>query len=253
MFSLQHIIWLVICLIIIVISVAYCRKNNVSLNTVLSIACGICIYSELTKVLSTIQMIPSSDGSLIRPYIPLNHLPLHLCSLQIVLIFYVRFTENKKMRERFLSFMYPSCIIGAIAALAMPSIFSTSISINQAFTHPVSYQFFIFHTMLIVLGINIGFSNEIKWEVKHIYSAILITLLLGFISIYINSIFASPTYINGQLVSVDFWPNFMFTYDDPIGLNITTINQWYLYLVVLILLVCALVSLFFLPVIKKNK
>ena len=163
------------------------------------------------------------------------------------------FVENKKMRERILAFMYPSCIIGAIAALLMPSIFTTSISVNEAFTHPISYQFFIFHTMLIVLGINIGFSKEIKWEVKHIYSAILIAVLLGFISIYINSMLASPTYLNGELLYVDFWPNFMFTFDDPIGLNITTIEQWYLYLVVLILVVCVLVTLFFLPVIKRSK
>lgn len=253
MFSWQHILWLIICLVSIIISVLYCKKNNVSLTKVLNVACAICIYSETSKVFSTIQMVSSQDGSIIRPYIPLNHLPLHLCSLQILLIFYVRFTENKKMRERLLAFMYPSCIIGALSALLMPSIFTTSISVDQAFTHPISYQFFIFHTMLIVLGICIGLSNEIKWERKHIYSAILITLLLGFISIYINSIFASPTYLNGKLLYVDFWPNFMFTYDDPIGLNITTLNQWFIYLAVLVLLVIVLVTLFFLPVIKKNK
>lgn len=253
MFSVQHIIWLIISIALIAVSVIYCRKKNVSLKQVLNVACAVCIFSELTKVFSTIRMVSSHDGSIIRPYIPMNHLPLHLCSLQIILIFYVRFAENKKMRERILAFMYPSCIIGAIAALLMPSIFTTSISVNEAFTHPISYQFFIFHTMLIVLGINIGFSKEIKWEVKHIYSAILIAVLLGFISIYINSMLASPTYLNGELLYVDFWPNFMFTFDDPIGLNITTIEQWYLYLVVLILVVCVLVTLFFLPVIKRSK
>ena len=253
MFSIQHIIWLIISVVSIVASVLYCKKNNTSLEKVLNVACIISILSEVTKVFSTIQMVSSQDGSIIRPYIPMNHLPLHLCSLQILLIFYVRFTENKKMRERILSFMYPSCILGAISALLMPSIFSTSISASQAFTHPISYQFFVFHSMLVILGICIGLSNEINWGIKHVYSAIIITIVLAFISIYINSIFATPTYENGKLLYVDFWPNFMFTYDDPIGLNITTLNQWFLYLLVLALIMIILVVILFLPVIKRKK
>ena len=78
MFSLQHIIWLIISITLIDVSVIYCRKKNVSLKQVLNVACAICIFSELTKVFSTIRMVSSPDGSIIRPYIPMNHLPLQV-------------------------------------------------------------------------------------------------------------------------------------------------------------------------------
>ncbi|MBO4358844.1 MAG: YwaF family protein [Erysipelotrichaceae bacterium] len=253
MFTWRHFVWLGICLAIIVTSVVLYRKKRPSLKDVLSICCGVCVYSEVTKVFSTIQMVPSSDGSIILPYIPTNHLPLHLCSIQILLIFFVRFTENKKMREKILAFMYPTCLIGAIMALAMPSIFTTSIPVEKAFTAPISYQFFIFHSMLIALGLIIAMSGEVRWEKKHIYSTLIIIAIAAFVSIYVNSLLASPTYVDGKLVSVDFWPNFFFTYNNPLGIRVTEKWQWLLYLAIISALAIVLVTLCYLPLLKKNK
>ena len=253
MFTWRHFLWLGICLFIIAVSIVLYKKNKPSFNQVLNICCGVCIFSELSKVLSTIEMVPSTNGSIIFPYIPLNHLPLHLCSIQIILIFFVRFTNNMKMRENILAFMYPTCLFGAIMALAMPSIFSTSIPVEDAFKALISYQFFIYHTMLIVLSIIIVMSKEVIWEKKHILSTLIIVFLLSFLSIYINSMFASPTYVDGKLVSVDFWPNFFFTYNNPIGLKLTQKWQWLLYLLVIGLLAIILVVCSYLPLIKKSK
>lgn len=75
--------------------------------------------------------------------------------------------------------MAPTCFYGALLALAMPSIFQTTISVEQAFIHPISYQFFIFHSMLIALGLIIVKSNEIKWEYKHLKSTCLLIYLMG--------------------------------------------------------------------------
>ena len=253
MFTWRHFLWLGICLFIIAVSIILYKKNKPSFNQVLNICCAVCVFSELSKVLSTIEMVPSSDGSIIFPYIPLNHLPLHLCSIQIILIFFVRFTNNMKMRENILSFMYPTCLFGAIMALAMPSIFSTSIPVEDAFKALISYQFFIYHSMLIVLSIIIVMSKEVIWEKKHILSTLIIVFLLSFLSIYINSMFASPTYVDGKLVSVDFWPNFFFTYNNPIGLKLTQKWQWLLYLLVIALLAIILVVCSYLPLIKRSK
>ena len=253
MFTYRYIIWLIICLILIILSLILIAKKKYTLTQVLTAGCVVSVLSELIKVFSVIEMVPSADGSIVRPYISNNHLPIHLCSLQILLIFYTRFTENKKMRESILAFMYPSCIVGALAALLMPSIFSTTISVEQAFSHPIAYQFFIFHTMLIILGISIAKSNEIDWDYKHIKAALLIMLLLGFLSIYVNSLLASPTYVNGKLQSVDFWTNFMFTYDNPIGIPMTKMWHWHVYLLILIGIVTIVVFLFYLPLIKRRK
>ena len=253
MFTWRHFLWLGICILLIGLSIILYKKKKPSFTKVLNIACAICIFSEVSKVLSTIEMVPSSDGSIIFPYIPMNHLPLHLCSMQIILIFYVRFTTNYRMRENVLAYMYPTCLLGAIMALAMPSIFTTSVPVEKAFTSLLSYQFFIYHSMLIALSIIIVLSKEVKWEKKHIRSTLIIVFLLSFLSIYVNSIFASPTYVDGKLVSVDFWPNFFFTYNNPIGLKLTQKWQWLLYLLVIGLIAIVLVVACYLPLLKKNR
>ena len=253
MFTWRHFVWLAICLVLIIVYLYILKKRNVPLRAVLTTACIVAILSEITKVFSTIQMVPSSDGSLIFPYLPLNHLPLHMCSIQIPLIFYTRFTDNEKGRENVLSFMYPSCSLGAIMALAMPSIFSTTISVEQAFTHPMAYQFFLYHTMLIVLGLYIAISGQIKWEKRHLINTYMITYVLSFLSLYWNSMFAAPVYENGKLMSVEFWPNFFFTYNNPLGIKVTTETGWRIYLLILLVVSAVLIFLCFVPLLYKKK
>ena len=43
-----------------------------------------------------------------------------------------------------------TALIGAALALAMPSIFSSTIEVSQAFTHPLAYQFFLYHSTVVV-------------------------------------------------------------------------------------------------------
>lgn len=253
MFSWQHIVWLIICVAAIFVSqVVYSRKRP-SLDTVLTFALFISVLSELSKMVSVIELVPSTDGDLLLPYLPLNHLPLHFCSIQILLIFYVRFAEDRRKRESVLAFMYATTIIGGILALLMPSIFSTTVSPEEAFTTLVSYQFFIFHAMIISLGIIIVRSGEIKWRKEHFRDTLAIVYAFGFLSIYINSLFASPTYEDGELISVDFWTNFFFTYQNPLGIRLTKIWQWYLYLLIIIILAAVLLFLFFYPLVFRKK
>ena len=253
MFTWRHFVWLTICTVFEVCAIMSYKKRHPSLKSVLNSALVICAFSEITKVLSTIEMVPSSDGSMIFPYIPLNHLPLHLCSIQILLIIYVRFTSNEKTRETILAFMYPTCLFGAIAALLMPSIFTTTIPVEKAFVSPISYQFFIFHSMLIALGVIIALSGEVKFNRKQFYSTLAIFFVVGFVSLYINSMFASPVYENGKLISVEFWPNFFFTYNNPLGIKVTEKWQWILYLLIVSAIAVLLTSISYLPFINKNR
>ena len=252
MFSIQHIIWLFISFALIVYFLVSYRKKRPPFNQVLNYCLIVCCLSEFTKVFSVLEMVSSQDGSIMYPYIPMNHLPLHLCSIQIPFIAFVRFTENRKLRDALLAFMYPSCLLGALSALAMPSIFSTTISVNQAFTHPMAYQFFLYHSMLIILGFIIAWSGEIKWTWKDYWRCMIIIALMGFISLYVNSMFAQPTYLNGVLQHVDFWPNFLFTYQNPIGIKITTIQGWYLYLIILCAVVALLSAICYYPLVRKK-
>ena len=88
---------------------------------------------------------------------------------------------------------------------------------------------------------------------KHFRTTTLLVYLLGFVSIYLNSMLASPTYIDGKLVSVDFWTNFFFTYRNPLGIKITELWQWYLYLLIIAVLATITLYLFHLPLIRGKK
>lgn len=252
MFTWRHLLWLVICAGLIFATVRAYNKKRPGMESVLTTALIIAVLSEITKMISVIELVPSQNGELMLPYLPLNHLPLHFCSIQIILIAAARFMKNEKHREALLAFMAPTCVIGGLLALLMPSIFTTTISVEQAFTSPVSYQFFIFHSMIIALGFIITRSGEIDWSMKHFRTTTLLVYLLGLVSIYLNSMLASPTYSDGKLVSVDFWTNFFFTYQNPLGIKITELWQWYLYLLIIALLATVTLYLFHLPLVRDE-
>ena len=247
MFSSYHFVWLAICALLTVVGTVLLKRYKPSLTTVLTIACAVCVWSELTKVFSTMRLVPSSDGTMLYPYLELQHLPFHLCSLQIVCIFMARFMREGRKKETLLAFMYPTCLIGAIFALLLPSIFSTSIDVTQAFTHPLAYQTFLYHTMLILLALYIPMSGQVQIRAKHYFSTMGLLFSISFLSLYVNSLFASPTYRNGTLVSVDYTTNFFFTYKPPIPVVITEMWQWYLYFAILFLLAIVLVGALYLP------
>lgn len=253
MFTVYHFIWLAICLSLCAVALWQLKKHKPPLKKVLSLACIVCVLSEVIKTLSVLKMVPSTDGTTMHLYMEMQHLPLHLCSIQILFIFYARFAREGKAKETLLAFMYPSCLLGAFFALMLPSIFSTSIDVTEAFTHPMAYQFFLYHTMLVVLGAYIAMSGEIHFTGKHYLSSMGILGVLAFVSLYINSIFATPTYVNGELVSVEYSTNFFFTQRTPIGVELTTKGDWFLYMGIILTLAVVLVGLFYLPFILKER
>ncbi len=253
MFTWRHILWLIICAACIMAALKYYQKKKPSLITILSTAFLLSLLSEITKIMNVIKMIPSENGIIYLPYLQLNHMPLHFCSIQLILIAYVRFTHDENKRKRVLTFMAPTCMLGGTIAMLMPSIFSTTISIGQAFTSPVSYQFFLFHSTLVWLGLVIVSSGEITWTWKGYINTLMILYLMGVISIYINSLLASPHYVDGNLVSVDFWTNFFFTYQNPLGIKLVYLWQWQIYLVIISALTALLLFLFYLAVMKNSQ
>lgn len=253
MFTVYHLIWGIISLAIIVSCLAFLYKNKPELNKVLNIACVLSVVSELVKTFSVIKIVPSSDGTLYYPYIETEHMPLHLCSLQILIIFFVRFTNNEKMRQMFLGFMYPTCTLGAFFALLLPSLFDSSVMPHQAFVKPHAYQYFLYHCMLIILGLYIPKCKEVKLRTKNYISTIAILAVISFLSFYINSALASATYVDEKLISVDYLPNFFFTFLTPINIPLKEIWHWYIYIAILLVLAIGLIALFYLPVFIRER
>jgi len=126
MFTVYHFVWLAIRAAVIAGALAFLQRRRPPLKSVLSVCCVLCVLSELVKDLSVIKMVPSADGSMLLPYMEMQHLPFHLCSIQILLIFFVRFARPGKARTMVLAFMYPTALIGAALALAMASLYLNS-------------------------------------------------------------------------------------------------------------------------------
>ena len=246
MFSINHIIWIVICMLFVTVFLIIFRRNKVSLSVVLTWACIICLLSELIKICSVVQVVSAEGTGVATPYITLNHLPFHLCSMQIILIFYTRFSKNKKSRNAVLGFMYPTCLLGGAGAIIFPSIFNTTISVSEAFTHPVAYQTFIYHAMLLVVAIYIKMCGEVKMDRKTYLSTVLAYYFLMIISVYLNSILSTPVFDNGKLVSLEHAPNFMFTFGSPVPFaGFDSVGEWYIYILEYMVGIGVVFALFF--------
>lgn len=253
MYTVYHIIWLIISVASVAAGLILLKKYNVPLNRLLSIACVGSILSEVVKTLSVIKMVPLADGSGFTPYIEMSQVPLHLCSFQIILIFYTRFTKNEKIKQLLLSFMYPTCSVGAFLAIMIPTVFTDSIKPEHAFISPHAYQYFLYHAMLVVLGLYIYISGEANLKPKNYFTTVGILLSCAFLSFYLNSIFAAPVYDKGEIALIEHMPNFFFTFQTPIGIALNKLSHWYIYLAIICALGFLLIGLFYIPVFIKAK
>ena len=253
MFTSYHIIWLIICVVLISASLIILKKYKISLDRFLGFCCFGAVMAEIVKVFSVIKFVPLAGKETFTPYIEMTDVPLHLCSFQIILIFYTKFSKNKKLKQLFLSFMYPTCTMGAFLAILLPSIFPDSVLPQQAFTKLHPYEYFLYHALLIVLGIYILISGQANIKPKNYLTTILMLLCCAFLSLYLNSIFSIPVYENGELLHIEHLPNFFFTFLTPINLPLTKIWHWYIYLGVIVALGFLLVALMYLPVFIKAK
>ena len=115
MFSLKHIIILIISLVLIIS--LFIATKKFSLQKLTKYAFIIGIISEFVKVFFyTIRNEASLGG-----YLPKSDLPLQLCSIQIILLGLVLITKKDNTKRFLYSFMYPTCLVGGIAALLIPA------------------------------------------------------------------------------------------------------------------------------------
>ena len=93
MFSLEHFIWLGISVVIIVGMFFIYRKCKLSYDTVLNIMLVVSVASETVKILCNMEPAPDGrTGKILDP----GDLPFHLCSLQIFLMFALKFFVKKE-------------------------------------------------------------------------------------------------------------------------------------------------------------
>ena len=265
MFSTAHITFILISIVLIVIGVLIVFRIKPKLDRLIKVFFLISIVSEVVKTLSVISIIPVVDpvvenGMLLyrdtgswAPYLQSEHLPLELCSLQILFMFLFLVINNREHRRRILALIYGTSITGGMIAIVLSSIASEFETTAAFFSAPRAWQFFIYHSLIVVLGIAIGMDREYRIHFKDMRYTLVGLWGLDCIMFYLNSVMSVPYYQGDKLVGIGYAVNYFSSYSNPLGIIIADKSQYLLYLLIRLILAFLLIFLVFIPVALRDK
>lgn len=177
MFTRDHFIWLAIVVLINIVMLTINRRKKLSLKDNLTVMTVVLFLSESTKILTTIKYYEEFGGYYLDP----KSLPFHLCSIQIFFFLYLRFfCKNEEVKEKLLSFMYPTLLLGGFGALLVPVDGVSFLSIK-------SYQCFIYHGFIVYFAFYLVREKVITIDFKSIKRNIAYMFALMVFDLWINS------------------------------------------------------------------
>jgi hypothetical protein len=255
-FGRNHIMMAIFCLILIIgLSIAI-AKTDIKFETLINIMLVCWVISEFLKTISnmtyllsdgtTIKMLKyvATDGvSIVRAYLPRTELPFHLCSIQPFFILIVKFTKSEKTKRTWLSFMFPTMLIGAVCSIALDTV-------GCDFTNPQTYEYFLFHTALIIFAISMITKKVLRIDLQAYKTACFMLLIMFIASIWLNSILSDTGSTDSSM-----YTNFFYSVKPPLsGLPILNFNHgWGGYFISMVLLGIILVTILEVPFIIYNK
>ena len=176
MFGMKHLLILAACAAAVVAGFFFVRRR--SLASVFKMMLYVGIVSELIKVFYYTVANEATHGGVL----PKTDLPFHLCSIQILFILAINFSKNEKIKRFLYSFMVPSCLLGGLAAMLLP----TESSLNGMWI--LTVQYFGYHAAIMILALKLMTSREFAPELKDYFNCLKFLLMLMFAAMYINSI-----------------------------------------------------------------
>ena len=259
MFSYGHIFFIIISIIIICISVFLCNKYKVGFDKMLNICLVFGVISETIKLFALTTIVPIvepaiENGELVykstnlyTPYLRTVHLPLELCSLNILFMLVLKYTKNIKVKQIMVSILYASCIIGGFFGIVLSSIVAHTDTMSLILSIR-SWQFFIYHSMLIVFGIYLYKNDTYKIKYENLKYVFTLLFILEIGMLYINSIFIIPVFKNPDtVIGARNINNFLSTYNNPFHIIMDTKLKWIAYLLLKYTIEILLINILFLP------
>ena len=229
MFSLNHFLWLLICICLIVLLLYVFKIKKISFNHVLIILVITCFISEFVK--NSVNMIAIDETNITKGFIlDPNDLPFHLCSIQMFFFIALKFfVKNEKTKDTLLGFMIPTLLIGGIMAIFIPTV-------GTSFKNVQVYQYFLYHMMIIFFAIYCLENKIVDYKWTHLKQNLIIMVFLAFFALWINSM------LSGVIES----PNFFYITRPPMeNLPLLNLNNgWYAYFLTLVTLVILLFTSF---------
>ena len=254
-FGRNHLIFIVICLILIIGLSILIAKSEIKFSTLINIMLIIWVVSETTKLVSNMRYL-LSDGTLVkiieyeakegvkilRAYYPREHLPFHLCSIQPLFILAVKFTKNEKLKDILLKFIFPTATLGAVIAIFVGTI-------GGDLTNPQVYEYFLFHTFLTIFAISIVTKKQIQITLKSHLQTLLMIFLMFVGSIWVNSALSDTGTKSSGL-----YTNFFYSMKPPLdGLPLLNLNHgWFVYFFTIVGIGLFTITLLQLPFIIKS-
>ena len=169
-FSGLHLIWLGAFLVLTVAScLVYRRLGEKNRKWWCRIVALLLICDELFKVIPMV----------VQGYYSVDYLPLHLCSVNILLIAIHAWKPTKLLDN----FLYTICIPGALAALLFPT-WTKLPAANYMLIHS-----FTVHILLALYPIVLTVGGDIRPDVKEIPKTLMLLAGLAVVALVVNLIF----------------------------------------------------------------
>ena len=264
MYSQGHIIFIIASFIIIFLGVLFCKTKSIPTEKVIWACFLIGLTCEVIKIFCVIKMVPiveltSENGTLIfkntgkfSPYIESVYLPFELCSYQILFLFLARIIKNEKWKRRIYSLIYATALIGGLLAIFLSYISNDYNSTKEYLLSIRAWEFYIYHAMIVIVAIAIARDEHYKPRFSDIKLTSIIILLFDILSFYMNSLLSVPIYNNEKLMGLTYSLNYFSSYNNPLGITITTKNQYLIYLLIRLIIGFLFVVIVHLPFLKRK-
>lgn len=231
MFTGEHFIWMALCAAAVGIMTVLSVKKQWSLKRAGYVMTAVCAFSEISKVLSEMQENPAGGMSL-DP----RALPFHLCSLMLFGVLFITFGREGRGKQAAVDFVAVMGVLGSLCAILIPT---NGTDFRQIF----AYQCFVYHGGLMWFSLYLLLSGRARMTGRTLLRNLGLLLGLTFVMLYVNGALSA------------YGTNFMYVVRPPME-NLPYLNLeggWYVYLLRLMALGAALVTLFQLPFILRQR
>ena len=177
------------------------------------------------------------------PYLEMADLPLELCSLQIAFLAAMLLIRRPEWKSRLRALMYVTGVVRGTLGILLAEVTVDYSAVGEYFTSPRIYQYFLYHSMVVTLGLYMGFGPESDVSFRRFKGTIGLLLALDVPTFYLNSVFSQPVYVAGKPEGIVYRTNFFSSYVNPLGLVLTQRWQWIAYLAIRLGLAASLVAL----------
>lgn len=146
-----------------------------------------------------------------------------------------------------------AAIPGGLTAVLLSSIAPEFETAAAFFSAPRAWQFFIYHAMIIVLGVAIGMDQEYGLRFRDVRYTLVGLLGLDIVMFYMNSVFSIPYYRDGRVAGIAYAANYFSSYDNPLGIAMTGKAQFLTYLLIRFVLGSSLILCTFAPLLLRGR